>query len=77
MCSYAVCTAHIRRAPSSHVVWPDLALREFAPSYQRATIVQVCLAMGGLAFGLTAAWRLHDPWVAIGAILLRAQFCLR
>jgi hypothetical protein len=49
---------------------PELALREFAPSYQRATILQASLAIGGLALGLTAAWQLHDPWVAVGAVLL-------
>jgi uncharacterized membrane protein len=49
---------------------PELALREFAPSYQRATIMQVSLAIGGLALGITAAWRLHDSWVALGAVLL-------
>jgi len=42
---------------------PELAVREFAPSYQRATIMQVSLAIGGLALGLTAAWRLHDSWL--------------
>ena len=52
---------------------PELALREFAPSYQRGTIMQVSLAIGGLALGLTAAWRLHDPRVAIGAVLLGAS----
>jgi uncharacterized membrane protein len=52
---------------------PELALREFAPSYQRATILQVTLAIGGLALGLTAAWRLHDSWVAVGAVLLGAS----
>src|SRR5260370_33927673 len=52
---------------------PELALREFAPSYQRATIMQVSLAIGGLALGLTAAWRLHDSWVALGALLLGAS----
>lgn len=46
---------------------------EFAPSYQRATILQVSLATGGLALGLTAAWRLRDPWVAVGAALLGAS----
>jgi hypothetical protein len=45
---------------------PDLALREFAPSYQRGTILQVSLATGGLALGLAAVWQLHDPWVAVG-----------
>ena len=52
---------------------PELALREFAPSYHRATIMQVSLAIGGLALGLTAAWRLHDSWVALGAVLLGAS----
>jgi hypothetical protein len=39
---------------------PELALREFAPRYQRATIMQVSIDVGGLALGLTAAWRLHE-----------------
>jgi hypothetical protein len=52
---------------------PELALREFAPSYQRATILQVFLATGGVALGLTAAWQLHDSWVAVGAVLLGAS----
>ncbi len=52
---------------------PELALREFAPSYQRATILQVSLATGGLALGLAAAWQLQDPWVAVGAVLLGAS----
>jgi hypothetical protein len=52
---------------------PELALREFAPSYQRATIMQVSLAIGGLALGLTAVWRLYDSWVALGAVLLGAS----
>jgi uncharacterized membrane protein len=51
---------------------PALALREFAPSYHRATIMQVSLAIGGLALGLTAAWRLQDSWIAVGTVLLGA-----
>jgi anthrone oxygenase-like protein len=51
----------------------ELALREFAPSYQRATIMQVSLAIGGLALGLAVAWRLRDSWVALGAVLLGAS----
>jgi len=39
-------------------------------SYQRGTIMQVSLAIGGLALGLTAGWQLDDPWVAVGAVLL-------
>jgi len=52
---------------------PEIALREFAPSYRRATILQTSLALGGLALGLTAAWQLHDPWVAVGGVLLGAS----
>ena len=59
--------------PARMACGPELALREFAPSYQRATIMQVSLAIGGLALGLTAAWRLHDSWVAVGAVLLGAS----
>jgi Anthrone oxygenase len=59
--------------PARMACGPELALREFAPSYQRATVMQVSLAIGGLALGLTAAWRLHDSWVAVGAVLLGAS----
>jgi len=52
---------------------PELAVREFAPSYRRATIMQVSLAMGGLALGLGAAWQLRAAWVAAGAALLGAS----
>jgi len=41
---------------------PELPCVSFAPSYQRATILQVSLATGGLALGLAAAWQLQDPW---------------
>ena len=50
----------------------DLALREFAPSYRRATIMQVFLAVGGLAVGLLAGWQLRDARVTAGAVLLGA-----
>ena len=52
---------------------PELALREFAPSYQRATTMQASLAIGGLILGLISAWQLRDPWVAVGALLLGAS----
>jgi hypothetical protein len=51
----------------------ELAVREFAPSYQRATIMQLSLAIGGLGSGLVAAWQLRDTWVAAGALLLAAS----
>jgi hypothetical protein len=52
---------------------PELALREFVPSYRRATIMQASLAIGGLVLGLGAAWRLHDLWIAAGAVLIGAS----
>jgi hypothetical protein len=48
----------------------ELAVREFAPSYQRATVLQASLAVGGLVLGLAAAWHLRDVWIAAGAVLL-------
>ena len=50
----------------------ELAVREFAPSYRRATIMQVSLALVGLVLGLVAAWRLRNTWIAAGALLLGA-----
>ena len=50
----------------------ELALKEFAPSYHRATMMQVPLALTGCASGLLSAWLLGDAWVALGAILLGA-----
>ena len=51
----------------------ELAVREFAPSYRRATIMQVSLALVRLVLGLVAAWRLRDTWIAAGAVLLGAS----
>src|SRR5215470_731452 len=51
----------------------ELAVREFAPSYHRATILQAPLALGGLTVGLVAAWQLGDAGVAAGAVLLGAS----
>jgi hypothetical protein len=50
----------------------DVALREFAPSYQRATIMQASLAAVGCLAGLWSAWVLADSWIAMGALLLGA-----
>jgi uncharacterized membrane protein len=49
-----------------------VAVREFAPSYHRATIMQVPLAFAGCVTGLWSAWQRGDVWVAVGAILLVA-----
>jgi hypothetical protein len=51
----------------------DLALREFAPSYHRATVMQASLASAGSLLGLIAAWQLSDARVAAGALLLGAN----
>ena len=50
----------------------ELALREFAPSYRRATVLQASLAVVGCLAGLWSAWVSGDARVAIGAILLGA-----
>ena len=50
----------------------ELALREFAPSYRRATVMQASLAIVGCGTGLWSAWVLADPWVMLGAVLLGA-----
>ena len=48
----------------------EFAVREFAPSYKRAAIMQASLAAGGLVLGLVAAFEIHDRLVAVGAVLL-------
>jgi Domain of unknown function (DUF1772) len=50
----------------------ELALREFGPSYRRATIMQASLAITGCVTGLWSAWAGRDAWLAFGAILLGA-----
>ena len=50
----------------------ELAIREFAPSYRRATVMQASLAITGCATGLLSAWAGGDTWLALGAILLGA-----
>jgi hypothetical protein len=50
----------------------ELALREFAPSYRRATVMQASLAAGGALVGLAAAWQLADPLIGAAALLLGA-----
>ena len=50
----------------------DVALREFAPSYRRATVMQASLAVIGCLTGLWSAWVLTDAWAGAGALLLGA-----
>ncbi len=48
----------------------ELAVREFGPSYARASVMQATLAILGCLIGLIAAWSLHDLTTAISAALL-------
>jgi len=48
----------------------DVALREFGPSYRRATVMQASLAITGCVMGVSSAWFHGDIWLASGAILL-------
>jgi hypothetical protein len=50
----------------------ELAIREFAPSYRRATVMQAFLAVAGCIAGLWSAWLFRDAWIAVGALLLGA-----
>ena len=50
----------------------EVALREFGPSYRRATVMQASLAVAGCAAGLWAAWILRDLSAAVGAVCLGA-----
>jgi hypothetical protein len=50
----------------------ELAVREFAPSYGRATVMQAPLAAVGCVMGLWSAWTRDDPWLAAAALLLGA-----
>jgi len=50
----------------------DLAIKEFAPSYRRATIMQVALAIVGLLMA-TAAWlKGGSIWWLVGGVTLVA-----
>jgi hypothetical protein len=50
----------------------EVAVREFGPSYRRATLMQAPLAVVGCVAGLVAAWQDADLVVAIAAVLLGA-----
>jgi uncharacterized membrane protein len=49
---------------------PELAIREFRPSYRRAAVMQGALAIVGCAAGALAAWQLRDPAMLAAAVLL-------
>ena len=50
----------------------EIALRQFAPSYHRATVMQASLAVIGCLSGLWSAWLLGDVWIGLAAVLLGA-----
>ena len=50
----------------------ELALRQFAPSYRRATLMQASLAVTGSIAGLGSAWQHGDAWTAFAAVSLAA-----
>src|SRR5215471_7922334 len=71
MCAGLFCGAalyvNLVEHPARMSCGQELAVREFAPSYRRATIMQVSLALVGVVLGLVAAWQLRDAWIATGA----------
>jgi hypothetical protein len=50
----------------------EVAVREFAPSYHRATLMQAPLALLGCAAGIVAGWQRSDLVLALAATLLGA-----
>jgi hypothetical protein len=50
----------------------DLAVREFGPSYRRASVMQAFLAILGSFAGLVAGWQHADTMLVVAALLLAA-----
>jgi len=50
----------------------ELALRQFAPSYKRGTVMQASLAIVGCLAGLAAGWLRGDLVIVVAALLLGA-----
>jgi hypothetical protein len=51
---------------------PELAIREFGPSYKRGTVMQASLAVTGCLAGLASGWQLGDVVIVIAAVILGA-----
>jgi uncharacterized membrane protein len=49
---------------------PELALREFAPSYRRGTVMQASLALTGCVLAVVAWGYGHDARVLVAGLLL-------
>lgn len=50
----------------------DTAIREFVPSYQRASVMQASLAIVGATCGLIAGWQEQDGVLIVAALLIGA-----
>ena|ERR1700683_2976407 len=48
----------------------ELALREFAPSYKRGTVMQASLAVLGCVAAIIGGWQQADPTVIVAGLLL-------
>ena len=49
---------------------PEVAVREFGPSYRRGTIMQASLALIGGVAGFVSFLSAKDPWVLAASLLL-------
>jgi Domain of unknown function (DUF1772) len=58
--------------PARMACGSEIAVREFAPSYKRATVMQVPLALLGFLAGIIAAWRRADAALVAASLLLIA-----
>ena len=58
--------------PARMACGPELAVLEFAPSYKRATLLQVPLALVGSLAGGLEAWRQANTRLLVASLLLVA-----
>jgi hypothetical protein len=58
--------------PARMACGSDLAVREFAPSYKRATVLQASLALVGSLAGTAGAWKQMDSFLLVASLLLVA-----
>jgi len=67
----AICVSAVEH-PARLSCGAALALREFAPSYRRGTIMQASLAVVGLAASIAAWWHASYVLFLVGGSLLGA-----
>jgi uncharacterized membrane protein len=58
--------------PARLACGPELAVREFAPSYKRATVLQASLAVVGSLAGIGGAWKPAESKLLVASLLLIA-----